>query len=164
MFRRDKQSTDGSGPVASPKGNIQLVLPTAELLKQIFEEFKLTHSTSPDGDLFLPFESFNIVWFFAGPRKEVLQARGILDHAPRVELLPDLLSTLNDWNRTQWLPNAYIEIYETSRIIVGAAVTFDFEVGATYEQIRYSVGTWIQRIEAFHQWFGQNIEIEKATQ
>ena len=139
---------------ASPATN---PLPTDAMLQQILDEFGLLHSIDDDGDLVVRWEKCSIYFFHYGEQKEVLQARLYINARYDVDMRPSLTVLLDDWNRTKLFPKAYTVLPDDGMVGVCAEQAFDFEVGASREQIKYSVGSWIHTMMRFADWLDEQI-------
>ncbi|MCL2781315.1 MAG: YbjN domain-containing protein [Actinomycetia bacterium] len=147
--------TDGSSAVGARAGT--LVLPTTALLEQILDEYGLTHAIDDDGDLLVRWEKATMYFFHYGERREVLQARMYLNRRFAVELRSDIVLMLDDWNRTKLFPKAYTVLPDDGMVGVCAEQVYDFEVGATRAQIKYSVGSWVDTLLRFVEWLDEQV-------
>lgn len=134
-----------------------MVVPTTPMLEQILDEFELKHSIDQDGDLALRWENCSIFFFHYGEHDEVLQARMYLNRRFSVELRPTLALALDDWNRTKLFPKAYTMLPDDGIVGICAEQSYDFELGATREQIQHTVGVWIDTLLRFAEWVDEQI-------
>ena len=161
MFRRRPRdgATSVDASIARPAGSggIRIrgetfVVPTNALLQQILDEYGLKHTTDDDGDLTVRWESCNIFFFYYGDKREVLQARLYLNQRFPVEMRPTFTQMLDDWNRTRLFPKAYTVLPDDGMVGICAEQCHDFEAGVTREQLKYTVGVWIDTLLRFAQW------------
>ncbi len=155
MFLRRRPRTAGPSPLVgrpAERGAGTDVVPTNALLQQILDEYGLKHSTDEDGDLKVRWENCNVFFFYYGERREVLQARLYLNRRFDVELRPSVALMLADWNRTRLFPKAYTVLPDDGMVGICAEQCYDFEAGVTREQLKYTVGVWIDTLLRFAQW------------
>lgn len=134
-----------------------MVIPTTPLLQQILDEYELKHTIDQDGDLTVRWEHCSIFFFHYGEDEEVLQARMYLNRRFPVELRPTLALALDDWNRTKLFPKAYTVLPDDGMVVICAEQCYDFELGATPDQIKHTVGVWIDTLLSFAGWVDEQI-------
>ncbi|MDQ6936769.1 MAG: YbjN domain-containing protein [Actinomycetota bacterium] len=134
-----------------------LVPPTTPAIQQILDGYGLVHAIDEDGDLVVRWERCNIFFFHYGERQEVLQARLYLNARFDVENRPALTVLLDDWNRTKLFPKAYTVLPDDGMVGVCAEHVFDFEAGATREQLTFTVGSWIHTLLRFADWIDEQV-------
>ena len=142
----------GRPPVRPTRGGSTQVVPSNALLQQILDEYGLKHSTDDDGDLTVRWENCNVFFFYYGERREVLQARLYLNRRFSVDLRPSVALMLDDWNRTRLFPKAYTVLPDDGMVGICAEQCHDFEAGVTREQLKYTIGVWIDTLLRFAQW------------
>jgi hypothetical protein len=156
VFRRrsrDQTSTSVvARPIGRPRPDSTQVVPTNALLRQLLDEYGLKHSTDDDGDLTVRWENCNVFFFYYGEKREVLQARLYLNRRFSVDLRPTVALMLDDWNRTRLFPKAYTVLPDDGMVGICAEQCYDFEAGVTREQLKYTVGVWIDTLLRFAQW------------
>jgi hypothetical protein len=154
VFRRRPRDA-GTSTVArrpSGKGGGTEVVPTNALLQQILDEYGLKHTTDEDGDLTVRWENCYVFFFYYGDKREVLQARLYLNRRFSVDLRPSVALMLDDWNRTRLFPKAYTVLPDDGMVGICAEQCYDFEAGVTREQLKYTVGVWVDTLLRFAQW------------
>jgi hypothetical protein len=134
-----------------------MVVPTTALLQQVLDEYGLKHSIDEDGDLQVRWEKCSLFFFHYGDDNEVLQARMYLNRRFPVEMRPTLALALDDWNRTKLFPKAYTVLPDDGMVGICAEQAFDFERGATRDQIHHTVGVWIDTLLRFTEWVEEQI-------
>jgi hypothetical protein len=142
-------------PIGLPEG--PTVLPSNEVLEQILREYKLRSLIDADGDLTVRWDRFSIYFFHYGQDEEVLQARLYLNRRFEVDLRPTLALVLDDWNRSKLFPKAYTVLPDDGLVGVCAEQAFDFEGGITLEQLKFTVGMWLQNLQQFADWTEEHI-------
>ena len=90
-------------------------------------------------------------------KKEVVQARLYLNRRFSVDLRPTVALMLDDWNRTKLFPKAYTVLPDDGAVGVCAEHVFDFEAGATREQLKYTVGVWVDTMLRFAEWVDEQV-------
>jgi hypothetical protein len=133
------------------------IAPTTATIQQVLDEYGLLHSIDDDGDLVVRWEKCSIYFFHYGDRDEVLQARVYLNSRYDVDMRPALTVLLDDWNRTKLFPKAYTVLPDDGMVGVCAEQAFDFELGATREQLKYTIGSWIHTLLRFVDWIEEQV-------
>ena len=133
------------------------LLPSADLVRDVLDEFGLTHTTDADGDLMVRWESGTVFFFFYGERREVLQARLYLDRRFSVDARSALTLLLDEWNRTKLYPKAYTVLPDNGVVGVCAEHCYDFEKGTTREQVKYAIGLWLETLLRFAAWIDRQV-------
>ena len=147
----------GRLPARPGRGGSTQVIPSNALLQQILDEYGLKHSTDDDGDLTVRWEKCNVFFFYYGERKEVIQARLYLNRRFSVDLRPTVALMLDDWNRTKLFPKAYTVLPDDGVVGICAEHVFDFEAGVTREQLKYTIGVWIDTLLRFAEWVDEQL-------
>lgn len=132
-------------------------MPSTPVLQQILDEYGLVHTIDEDGDLTVRWERCSVYFFHYGERDEVLQARLYLNHRYDVEMRAPLMAMLDDWNRTKLFPKAYTVLPDDGMVGVCAEQVFDFEAGATRDQLKYTIGLWVQTLLRFADWVDEQV-------
>jgi hypothetical protein len=158
VFRRRPRS-DAKGLASRPadRREATMVLPSTPLLQQILDEYGLKHSIDDDGDLTVRWEKCNVFFFYYGEKKEVVQARLYLNRRFSVDLRPTVALMLDDWNRTKLFPKAYTVLPDDGAVGICAEQVFDFEAGVTREQLKYTIGVWIDTLLRFAEWVDEQL-------
>jgi Putative bacterial sensory transduction regulator len=133
------------------------ILPTMPVLQQILDECGLVHSIDEDGDLVVRWEKCSLYFFFYGERQEVLQARMYLNRRFAVDDRTTVVHMLDDWNRTRLFPKAYSVLPDDGLVGICAEQCYDFEVGATREQLKYVVLVWVETLIRFAEWVDEQV-------
>ena len=133
------------------------LLPSVDLVRDILDEFGLTHTNDADGDLMVRWESGTVFFFFYGERREVLQARLYLDRRFTVEARGALALLLDEWNRTKLYPKAYTVLPDNGVVGVCAEHCYDFEKGTTRDQVKYAIGLWLETLLRFASWIDRQV-------
>jgi hypothetical protein len=139
------------------RGAGTLVVPNTALLRQVLDEYGLKNAIDADGDLTVRWDNCSIFFFHYGEQREVLQARLYLNRRFPVEMRPTLALALDDWNRTKLFPKAYTVLPDDGMVGICAEQCFDFERGATREQIQHTVGVWIDTLLRFAEWVDEQM-------
>jgi hypothetical protein len=144
---------------AAPLGRREgpTVLPITDVLQKIVREYGLRTVIDDDGDLTIRWEKFSIYFFHYGVDDEVLQARLYLNRRFEVELRPTLALVLDDWNRSKLFPKAYTVLPDDGLVGICAEQAFDFEGGTSREQLKFTVGMWLQNLQQFADWTEEHI-------
>ena len=90
-------------------------------------------------------------------KHEVLQARLYLNRRFSVDLRPTVALMLDDWNRTRLFPKAYTVLPDDGMVGICAEQCHDFEAGVTREQLKYTVGVWIDTLLRFAEWVEEQV-------
>jgi Putative bacterial sensory transduction regulator len=142
---------------AGTRGGGTEVAPTNALIQQVLDEYGLKHAIDDDGDLTVRWENCSIFFFYYGEKREVLQSRLYLNRRFSVDLRPSVALMLDDWNRTKLFPKAYTVLPDDGMVGICAEQCFDFEAGVTRDQLKYTIGGWIDTLLRFAQWVEEQI-------
>jgi hypothetical protein len=158
FWRRPRPDLDASIASRSrePAGNT-MVLPTLALVEQLLDEYGLKHSIDEDGDLVVRWEKCSVYVFFYGERNEIMQARLYLNRRFDVDTRGALALLLDEWNRSKLFPKAYTVLPDDGRVGICAEQCYDFESGASREQLKYTVGLWIDTLLRFADWVDEQL-------
>jgi hypothetical protein len=159
VFRRRSRAVAlaGSTSRSSSRGGPAPVLPTTDLLQELLDEYDLKHTIDDDGDLTVRWEKCSVFFFYYGERREVLQARLYLNRRFSVEMRPTVALMLDDWNRTKLFPKAYTVLPDDGMVGICAEQCYDFEVGVNREQLKYTVGVWVDTLLRFAEWVEEQV-------
>jgi hypothetical protein len=133
------------------------VLPATPELQRILTDYGLRSIIDDDGDLTVRWEKFSIYFFHYGQDEEVLQARLYLNRRFDVDLRPTLALVLDDWNRSKLFPKAYTVLPDDGLVGVCAEQAFDFEGGTSQQQLRFTIGMWLQNLQQFADWIEEHV-------
>ncbi len=133
------------------------VLPSTKVLQKIVKEYGLKSVIDDDGDLTVRWEKFSVYFFHYGADDEVLQARLYLNRRFDVDLRPTLALVLDDWNRSKLFPKAYTVLPDDGLVGICAEQAFDFEGGTSREQLKFTVGIWLQNLQQFADWTEEHV-------
>jgi hypothetical protein len=139
-----------------PRANT-MVLPTLALVEQILDEYGLKHSVDDDGDLVVRWENCSVYVFFYGDRGEILQARLYLNRRFDVDNRGAIALLLDEWNRSKLFPKAYTVLPDDGLVGICAEQCYDFESGASREQIKYTIGLWLDTLLRFNDWIDEQL-------
>ena len=158
MWRRPKEvvSEALSSFRRDPEGGT-MVLPTMPLVQQLLDEFGLKHNIDEDGDLVVRWEKCSVYFFFYGQKKEILQARLYMNRRFEVDNRAALTLLLDEWNRVKLFPKAYTVLPDDGRVGICAEQVFDFEAGVTRNQLKYSIGLWVDTLLRFTDWVDEQV-------
>lgn len=160
VFRRLRSELE-SGRLANLRGpgdsGIQLI-PSLPLIQQILDEFGLKHSIDQDGDLAVRWESCTVYFFFSGDDGELLRARAYLNRWSDVDSRTSLTVLLDEWNRTRAMPKAFTILPDQGLVGICAEQAYDFASRASREQIKFTVGFWIETLLHFAEWMGDQLD------
>lgn len=143
--------------MSRPASRPTFVFPTTPLLQDILDEYGLKHWIDADGDLAVKWPNCQLYFFQNGEENEVLQARMYLLRRFPVEMRPRLALALDDWNRTRLFPKAYTILPDDGKLGICAEHVYDFELGATRDQLHHTVGVWIQTLLGFADWVDEQL-------
>ncbi|MCW2540650.1 MAG: hypothetical protein JWN95_2375 [Frankiales bacterium] len=132
-------------------------MPDTHSLEKIVRDFGLKTSVDDDGDLTVRWDAYSVYFFHYGADREVLQARLYLNRRFDVELRPTLAMLLDDWNRSRLFPKAYTVLPDDGMVGVCAEQAFDFEGGISLEQLRFTIGMWLQNLQQFADWVEEQV-------
>lgn len=134
-----------------------LIVPSVPLVQQLLDEYGLKHQIDSDGDLVVRWEKCSMYFFFYGDDNEVLQARLYLNRRFDVESRGMLALMLDEWNRTKLFPKVYTVLPDDGMVGICAEHCQDFEAGATRDQVKYTVGMWVETLMRFAEWVDEQV-------
>jgi hypothetical protein len=138
-------------------GSSTLVLPSLALIEQLLDEFGLKHVIDDDGDLAVRWEKCTIYFFFRGDHGEMLRARAYLNRWFDVDMRTTLTVVLDEWNRTRAMPKAFTVLPDEGLVGICGEQVYDFAPGATRDQIKFTVGVWIETLLHFAEWVDEQL-------
>jgi hypothetical protein len=133
------------------------ILPSPALVRQLLDEFGLRHQIDEDGDIVVRWEKCSVYFFFYGEQHEVLQARLYMNRRFPVESRGTLALMLDEWNRSKLFPKAYTVLPDDGMVGICAEQCQDFEAGITREQLKYSLGMWVDTLMRFAEWVDEQV-------
>jgi hypothetical protein len=156
FFRRPRgsQALTGGRPLA---GGGTPILPSPALVRQLLDEFGLRHQIDEDGDIVVRWEKCSVYFFFYGEQHEVLQARLYMNRRFPVESRGTLALMLDEWNRSKLFPKAYTVLPDDGMVGICAEQCQDFEAGITRDQLKYSLGMWVDTLMRFAEWVDEQV-------
>ena len=158
FLRRSRPRTEtGNGRLGRSIPANTLIVPTTPVLQQILDEYGLRHVIDADGDLTVRWEKCSVFLFHYGEHREVLQARLYLNRRFPVESRATLALLLDEWNRTKLFPKAYTVLPDDGMVGICAEQCQDFEIGATREQLKYTIGVWTDTLLRFAEWVDEQV-------
>ncbi|HEX3336393.1 MAG TPA: YbjN domain-containing protein [Jatrophihabitans sp.] len=163
MFRRRSRAEAAAPDVSAltlrgrPPAGSTLVLPSLALIEQLLDEFGLKHVIDDDGDLAVRWEKCTIYFFFRGDHGEMLRARAYLNRWFDVDMRTMLTVVLDEWNRTRAMPKAFTVLPDEGLVGICGEQVFDFAPGATRDQIKFTVGVWIETLLHFAEWVDEQL-------
>jgi Putative bacterial sensory transduction regulator len=157
-----RADADGAGrkvdsKAAAGRRERPVVLPTTSVLRRILDGYSLQSAIDSDGDLVVRWENYSVYFFHYGQDDEVLQARMYLNRRFDVDLRPTLALVLDDWNRSKLFPKAYTVLPDDGLVGICAEQAFDFEGGTSRQQLRFTVGMWLQNLQQFADWIEEHV-------
>jgi hypothetical protein len=150
-----EQRRSADPPIGRREG--PAVLPDNSVLQAILKEYSLRSVIDDDGDLAVRWENYSVYFFHYGQDDEVLQARLYLNRRFDVELRPALALVLDDWNRSKLFPKAYTVLPDDGLVGICAEQAFDFEGGISRQQLKFTVGMWLQNLQQFADWTEEHV-------
>jgi hypothetical protein len=157
FFRRTRSAAPATASRRAEKSAGTLTVPSLPLVQQILDEFGLKHQIDADGDLVVRWEKCSVYFFFYGDNNEVLQARLYLNRRFEVESRGMLALMLDEWNRTKLFPKVYTVLPDDGMVGICAEHCQDFEPGATREQVKYTLGMWVETLMRFAEWVDEQV-------
>lgn len=161
VFRRLRSELE-SGRLANLRGAIGdsgiHLIPSLPVIQQILDEFGLKHSIDSDGDLAVRWERCTVYFFFSGNDGELLRARAYLNRWSDVDARTSLTVLLDEWNRTRAMPKAFTILPDQGLVGICAEQAYDFAAKASREQIKFTVGFWIETLLHFAEWVDEQLD------
>lgn len=113
----------GGQPEPQATGPAGPVVPDQDLVKQLLEQMELKYVVDDEGDLAAPWEDFRTYFMFRGEgEQQVFSVRTFYDRPHAIDDKPQLLESIDDWNRRTLWPKVYSHTHDDGSVrLIGEA-------------------------------------------
>ncbi len=128
------------------------VVPDQDLVKQLLDQMELKYVVDDEGDLAAPWEQFRTYFMFRGEGdQQVFSVRTFYDRPHQIDEKPQLLESVDDWNRRTLWPKVYTHLHEEedgsatlrligeAQMLIGTGVALEHFVSSTVSWVRASI-------------------------
>ncbi|MEY9849448.1 YbjN domain-containing protein [Streptacidiphilus sp. MAP5-3] len=154
----------GPNPQPQPQqGPPPVVIPDAELVKQLLDQMELKHGVDAEGDVVAPWEEFQVYFMFRGEQKELFAVRAFYNHAHDLGAKPELLEALDEWNRETLWPKVYTATQDDGVLRVVGEAQMIVGMGVNINYFAAMVVNWVQASVTFNQWISERLGLVKEV-
>ncbi|MBF9068342.1 type III secretion system chaperone family protein [Streptacidiphilus fuscans] len=154
----------GPNPQPQPQqGPPPVVVPDAELVKQLLNQMELKHGVDGEGDVVAPWEEFQVYFMFRGEQKELFAVRAFYNHAHDLGAKPELLEALDEWNRETLWPKVYTATQDDGVLRVVGEAQMIVGMGVNINYFAAMVVNWVQASVTFNQWISERLGLVKEV-
>lgn len=148
----DPQATGPAGPV----------VPDQDLVKQLLEQMELKYVVDDEGDLAAPWEEFRTYFMFRGEdEQQVFSVRTFYDRPHKIEEKPQLLESIDDWNRRTLWPKVYSHTHDDGSVRLIGEAQMLIGTGVSLEHFVSSTVSWVRASIEFDKWLVEQFGLEK---
>ncbi|MFF4100048.1 YbjN domain-containing protein [Streptomyces sp. NPDC001903] len=148
----DPQATGPAGPV----------VPDQDLVKQLLEQMELKYVVDDEGDLAAPWEEFRTYFMFRGEEEQqVFSVRTFYDRPHAIEDKPQLLESIDDWNRRTLWPKVYSHTHDDGSVRLIGEAQMLIGTGVSLEHFVSSTVSWVRASIEFDKWLVEQLGLEK---
>ena len=152
----------GGQPEPEQAGASGPVLPDQDLVKQLLEQMELKYVVDDEGDLAAPWEQFRTYFMFRGEEEQqVFSVRTFYDRPHGIELKPQLLEVIDDWNRRTLWPKVYTHTHDDGSVRLIGEAQLLIGLGVGLEHFVSSTVSWVRASIEFDKWVGETLGLTK---
>ncbi|MEO3751542.1 YbjN domain-containing protein [Streptomyces sp. B6B3] len=134
------------------------VVPDKALIKQLLDRMKLKHTEDKQGDVVAPWKSFRTYFMFRGEnQQQVLSVRTFYDRPHTLDQKPELLESLDDWNRRTLWPKVYTHTSDEGTVRLIGEVQMLIGVGVALDHFVSSMVSWVRASIEFDKWLTEQL-------
>ncbi|MEU0675381.1 YbjN domain-containing protein [Streptomyces sp. NPDC006172] len=154
----------GGQPEPQPQGPAGPVVPDQDLVKQLLDQMELKYVVDDEGDLAAPWEEFRTYFMFRGEGEQaVYSVRTFFDRPHKIDVKPQLLEAIDDWNRRTLWPKVYTHTHDDgtvrligeAQLLIGAGVNIELFVSSTV--------SWVRAAIEFDKWLVEQLGLEQEV-
>ncbi|MDB1086044.1 YbjN domain-containing protein [Streptomyces sp. ACA25] len=140
------------------------VTPNQDLVKQLLEQMKLKYVVDKEGDLAAPWEEFRTYFMFRGEEaQQIFSVRTFYDRPHNIEDKPQLLETVNDWNRRTLWPKVYTHTHDDGTVRLIGEAQMLIGTGVALEHFVSSTVSWVRASIEFDKWLVETLGLTKEA-
>ncbi|WP_042378851.1 YbjN domain-containing protein [Streptacidiphilus melanogenes] len=144
-----------------PQGPPPVIVPDAELVKQLLDQMQLKHGVDAEGDIVAPWEEFQVYFMFRGEQKELFAVRAFYQHAHELAAKTALLEALDEWNRETLWPKVYTQTTDEGELRIVGETQMIVGMGVNINYFAAMVVNWVQAAVTFNQWINERLGLVK---
>ncbi|WP_370096871.1 YbjN domain-containing protein [Streptacidiphilus sp. MAP12-20] len=141
----------------TPQGPPPVIIPDADLVKQLLDQMELKHGVDDEGDVVAPWEDFQIYFMFRGEQKELFAVRAFYNHSVELAGKHGLLEALDEWNRETLWPKVYTHTHDDGVLRVVGETQMIVGMGVNINYFMAMVVNWVQASVTFNQWMNERL-------
>lgn len=153
-------------PSAIPdfEGPVVHIVPDQDLVVQLLDQMGLEYGVDDDGDLVAPYPDFRTYFMFRGEgNQQVYSVRTFYDRTHPIDVKPQILDALDEWNRFSLWPKVYTHTLEepdgTASIRVIGESQMVIGAGVAVEHFAVSTLCWVTAADAFDGWLADYLDL-----
>jgi hypothetical protein len=158
----------GGQPEPNPQGPAGPVVPDQDLVKQLLEQMELKYVVDDEGDLAAPWEQFRTYFMFRGEDDQlVFSVRTFYDRPHDIEVKPQLLESIDDWNRRTLWPKVYTHTHDDGTVRLIGEAQMLVGTGVDLNHFVSSTVSWVRAAIEFDRWLVEQLglteEVDEAA-
>jgi hypothetical protein len=133
------------------------LVPDQDFIKETLDQMGIKYSVDEEGDLVAPWEQFRTYFMFRGEDdQQVFSVRTFYDRPHQLDEKPQLLESIDDWNRRTLWPKVYTHVIDDEGAVrlIGETQTL-ISLGVKLDQFVSCVESWIRAAIEFDEWLVQ---------
>ncbi|MCL7364918.1 MULTISPECIES: YbjN domain-containing protein [Streptomyces] len=154
----------GKQPEPQPQGPAGPVVPDQDLVKQLLEQMELKYVVDDEGDLAAPWEQFRTYFMFRGEGdQQVFSVRTFYDRPHKIDEKPQLLESVDDWNRRTLWPKVYSHTHDDGTVRLIGEAQMLIGMGVSLEHFVSSTVSWVRAAIEFDRWLVEQLGLEQEV-
>nr|WP_202486120.1 YbjN domain-containing protein [Streptomyces sp. SID4985] len=154
----------GGQPDPQPQGPVGPVVPDQDLVKQLLEQMELKYVVDEEGDLAAPWEQFRTYFMFRGEDEQaVFSVRTFYDRPHKIDEKPQLLETVDEWNRRTLWPKVYTHTHEDGTVRLIGEAQMLVGTGVDLNHFVSSTVSWVRAAIEFDKWIVEQLGLEQEV-
>ncbi|MCE0445692.1 YbjN domain-containing protein [Streptomyces tricolor] len=154
----------GASPNRSPKDRRAPVLPDQDLVKQLLDQMELKYVVDEEGDLAAPWEQFRTYFMFRGEAEQaVFSVRTFYDRPHKIDEKPQLLESIDDWNRRTLWPKVYTHTHDDGTVRLIGEAQMLIGTGVDINHFVSSTVSWVRAAIEFDRWLAEQLGLEQEV-
>ena len=140
------------------------VVPDQDLVKQLLDQMELKYVVDDEGDLAAPWEQFRTYVMFRGEGdQQVFSVRTFYDRPHKIDEKPQLLESIDDWNRRTLWPKVYSHTHDDGTVRLIGEAQMLIGTGVSLEHFVSSTVSWVRAAIEFDKWLVEQLGLEQEV-
>ncbi|MFI6659960.1 YbjN domain-containing protein [Streptomyces sp. NPDC050523] len=140
------------------------VVPDQDLVKQLLDQMELKYVVDEEGDLAAPWEQFRTYFMFRGEDdQQVFSVRTFYDRPHQIDEKPQLLESIDDWNRRTLWPKVYSHTHDDGTVRLIGEAQMLIGTGVSLEHFVSSTVSWVRAAIEFDRWLVEQLGLEQEV-